>query len=219
MPNKEKPGWVTSYNMASLMNVPKAMERYGPLIDLWEGKILGEGFVCQSRSKIPDGMKKGWQKRLLERLLVSKSLDAITARYKGPNEDDINQSLDHSVYTQTSALAAFQARRPLSAVRVVGGKLGLVLKGGYILEFQLEVDEDGRGINSLYFFQWKLDANLIHPFSCNQITHSLLLLPCLMEPKRVGSYAAITSRWEELRADGTLGLPPHISSKEEVVAL
>ena len=201
------------------MNVPASMEKYGPLVDLWEGKILGEGFVRQSRSKIPDGMKKGWQKRLLERLLISKSMDAITARYKNAPEDDINQSLDHSTYSETSALAAFQARRPLSVVRLVGGKLGLVLKGGYILELQLVIEENGRGINALYYFQWELDTTTVQPFTSNQITHSLLLLPCLKEPKRVGLYAVITSCWEEMRADGTLGLPPHIDAKERVVEL
>ena len=99
------------------------------------------------------------------------------------------------------------------------GKLGLVLKGGYILELQLVIEENGRGINALYYFQWELDTTTVQPFTSNQITHSLLLLPCLKEPKRVGLYAVITSRWEEMRADGTLGLPPHIDAKERVVEL
>ena len=73
---KKKPGWITSYNFASLLNVPNALDQFGPLVDLWEGKNQGEGIVKFIKHDMGMGLRQGWPKHLLEKLLVRKGLSA-----------------------------------------------------------------------------------------------------------------------------------------------
>jgi hypothetical protein len=38
----EKPTWITSYNFICLTNIPKIMQQFGPVRNLWEGGDQGE---------------------------------------------------------------------------------------------------------------------------------------------------------------------------------
>jgi hypothetical protein len=40
-------GWLTSYNFICLLNLPHVMERYGPIVNLWEGGYSGETYSQQ----------------------------------------------------------------------------------------------------------------------------------------------------------------------------
>ena len=46
--------WIRKYNVQSLLNLPKSMELYGPLIDLWEGANQGEAYLHCAKPMIPD---------------------------------------------------------------------------------------------------------------------------------------------------------------------
>ena len=137
-----KPGWVTSYNFASLLNVPRALKNFGPLIDLWEGKNQGEGIVKCIKHALMMGLRKGWQKNILEKLLVRKAMGAVMMGFEGRNhgayfpdndneadEDNRNigmnphnneppdQSLHYHRYdTVFEVYTAIQTRQPLSCV-------------------------------------------------------------------------------------------------------
>lgn len=55
------PRWLSSYNGVSLLNIPDAMRLFGPLVDLYEGKIQGEGIVTYIRPCISQGIaRKNW---------------------------------------------------------------------------------------------------------------------------------------------------------------
>ena len=52
--------WLKKYNFLSLLNIPKTMERYGPLINLWEGSNQGEGYLRYVKPKITDIHSRNW---------------------------------------------------------------------------------------------------------------------------------------------------------------
>lgn len=224
MTEKNKPGWVTSYNFASLLNVPKAMEEMGPLIDLWEGKFQGEGIVRPVKLELVNGLRRGWQKRLLQNLLTNKALRAIMRRFdKGKDSEendglDVNQSLHaHTYACELDVRKDYTLRKPLSVVRLVDGRYGCVIRGKQLLLLFPENDAT-RNVNDLHYQMWTI-GNSIDFSTSTAVASSLLLLPILRAPKTTGVYAAINSRWEELGPDGVFHLPQHIRDKDAFVEL
>ncbi|KAL7567091.1 hypothetical protein ACA910_002812 [Epithemia clementina (nom. ined.)] len=57
----EKPSWVTSYNFMSLLNLPDAVRRFGPLRNIWEGGTQGEGFLRYVKREMSMGLRNNWQ--------------------------------------------------------------------------------------------------------------------------------------------------------------
>ncbi|KAL7578583.1 hypothetical protein ACA910_011639 [Epithemia clementina (nom. ined.)] len=58
----EKPSWVTTYNFMSLLNLPDAVRRFGPLRNIWEGGTQGEGFLQYVKREMSMGLRNNWQK-------------------------------------------------------------------------------------------------------------------------------------------------------------
>ena len=72
-PIRDKPTWVTSYNFSSLLNLPGIMSRYGPLRNLWEGGNQGEGILKYVKQEITMGLRPGWERKLMTRMLRRKA--------------------------------------------------------------------------------------------------------------------------------------------------
>ena len=67
------------YNLACLMNLPEAMEHFGPLRQLWEGSTKGEGILRFVKPMMTQGFKHqgSWHFHLLQKLGVAKALKNI----------------------------------------------------------------------------------------------------------------------------------------------
>ena len=57
---KRTPYWIKKYNYMSLLNLPDAMNLYGPLINLWEGANKGEGYLRFAKPMIKDIHSVNW---------------------------------------------------------------------------------------------------------------------------------------------------------------
>ncbi|KAL7567097.1 hypothetical protein ACA910_009427 [Epithemia clementina (nom. ined.)] len=64
----EKPSRVTLYNFMSLLNLPDAVRRFGPLRNIWDGGMQGEGFLWYVKREMSMGLRNNWQKQLLTRI-------------------------------------------------------------------------------------------------------------------------------------------------------
>lgn len=74
---KEKPSCISCYNFASFINIPAAMALFGPLRELWEGSIKGEGFLPRVKGRY-QWMKKNWHYHMMRSLLIiDKAFDSI----------------------------------------------------------------------------------------------------------------------------------------------
>ena len=58
--NNEKLIWLKKYNFQSLLNLPKALIEFGPLVKLWEGGNQGEGYLRYIKPRIRDVHSKNW---------------------------------------------------------------------------------------------------------------------------------------------------------------
>lgn len=73
-----KSAFVQTTNFQSLLNLPEAMELFGPLRCLWEGDLVGEGFVKVAKPNISKGMIKRWQDNLMENMYQDKSMEQVS---------------------------------------------------------------------------------------------------------------------------------------------
>ncbi|KAL7580358.1 hypothetical protein ACA910_004386 [Epithemia clementina (nom. ined.)] len=85
----EKPSWVTSYNFMSLLNLTDAVRRFGPLRNIWEGGMQGEGFLLYVKHQMSMGLRNNWQKRLLTHIYKCKSLAMLLSANIGMEEDTL----------------------------------------------------------------------------------------------------------------------------------
>jgi len=75
--DRAKPSCISSYNFMCLMNLPRAMARFGPLRELWEGKFQGEGILLHVKSEMTQGKRKNWQGNLMKNVLRTKAFQNI----------------------------------------------------------------------------------------------------------------------------------------------
>lgn len=61
---KKNVSWIKKYNFLSLLNLPEQMKNFGPLLNLWEGGIVGEKIISTMKPEIKSGLRKNWQRHL-----------------------------------------------------------------------------------------------------------------------------------------------------------
>ena len=69
--------WLKKYNFLSLLNIPETIDKYGPLINLWEGSNQGEGYLRYAKPKVTDIHSKNWQINAHINLLNETSLNNV----------------------------------------------------------------------------------------------------------------------------------------------
>jgi hypothetical protein len=96
-PKRKKPKWVTTYNIAGLLNILDGMWLMGPLRNFWEGSFQGEGFLRFVKPEINGGLRTLWSVALMNRLCKKKALSCIlretTITDDNEDIDDIDWSL------------------------------------------------------------------------------------------------------------------------------
>ena len=222
--DNKKPGIVTSYNMPSLLNVPAAMRKYGPLVNLWEGKNMGEGILHFVKSELKIGLRPGWQKRLLLRLLRGKALGSIMSslgvadgRDNGDSDDDEEEEdngVERGVYHRYKRMATLfgrmAARKPLSLVRLECGQFGAVLcaRDSSTPDGLLEMNpmEDGAFEHAgLRYWKWKAGSE--RELEPAKVRSSVLLLPYLLSDRGADVFAAVNTTWGEMNLVGAFVVP------------
>ena len=230
--DNKKPGVVTSYNMPSLLNIPAAMELYGPLVNLWEGKNMGEGILHLVKSEMKMGLRPGWQKRLLLRLLRAKALASIMDALgmddvchiadDDDEEEEEEEAADdstirmdergvyHRYKTMGDLYAAFAARHPVSLVQLNTGEfrgvVGKLLGPDHLVDVTFMEEEAAIVHGGLHYWSWKVGIE-VGDLNPDSVLRSVLLLPYLLE-KNEGVYATVSTAWEEMEADGDFVVPP-----------
>ena len=69
--------WINSYNWQSLLNLPFAVELFGPLVNYWEGGNCGEGYLRHAKSRIRDVHTKNWNINVYINLLNDISMGSV----------------------------------------------------------------------------------------------------------------------------------------------
>ena len=74
---ERKPFWMTRYDHLSLLNIPRSMRLFGPMINLWEGSNQGEGCLRFAKPKLTNIYYKNWQQNAHADMLIEMSFDEV----------------------------------------------------------------------------------------------------------------------------------------------
>ena len=77
---KDEPSFMRQYNFLCLLNVPNNMRQFGCMRNIWEGGIVGEGFLRGMKSQLKQGMIGSWQVWTLRNILEKDIYDNRTTQ-------------------------------------------------------------------------------------------------------------------------------------------
>ena len=134
----EKPIWSTSYSYACLMNLPKVMEKYGSLRNLWEGSLSGEGIIRYVKPHV-HRFTKCWHTKLAEDVLQEKSTSEII--FKMTKESArFTKLLNYCTYGSLEIIqnAMISALTPISVVVNALGEVYCVIDKASVREIKIK---------------------------------------------------------------------------------
>jgi hypothetical protein len=77
--DEDDPSFLRHFNVICLLNIPATMRKFGRMRNLWEGGIVGEGFLREMKKQLKQGLIGEWQvwtlKNLLENDIYKEILD------------------------------------------------------------------------------------------------------------------------------------------------
>jgi hypothetical protein len=111
-------GWLTSYNFICLLNLPHVMERYGPIVNLWEGGYSGEKYSQQLKPRLRRGMTLNWHVNDLKDVLKEDALSRIelTSGQPGMKIQTIRDSTHVKYKTTLDVITRYNLRQPISII-------------------------------------------------------------------------------------------------------
>ena len=69
--------WLTCGNFLCLLNIPRIMKQFGPLRNLWEGKIHGEQIIRSVKPEVATVFLSRWHTCLLERIHKKQGMEVV----------------------------------------------------------------------------------------------------------------------------------------------
>lgn len=72
----DKPTVLSKANFLCLMNFPMVMQEFGTIVDLYEGKVQGEGYFPDVKTAYNhgSGMREGWERNMMKTIYESRAL-------------------------------------------------------------------------------------------------------------------------------------------------
>jgi hypothetical protein len=168
-PNAKVPFWITSYSYPCLLNLPAHMKEYGPLKNLWEGGVRGEGslrFIKPLHRNL--GLRSGWPVNILTRVYRKFGLRAVGASME---DDDVSDESDFEDDENTTFFAQesfwkypnsesvyvdYHESKPLCLV-FNGNTYGAMIRTGKVVKFLLDDTFNVVEIREMHFHSWKPD--------------------------------------------------------------
>lgn len=220
---KKNPTWIRSYNFMSLLNLPAAMEIYGPLVNLWEGKLMGEAIIKHCKSELEYGLRGNWAVNVLKNHYRKRALKRLTE--EDINEDDPELECDEEELTQTKkgrcafkryetffdVKGAFSSGAPFSAVcwSDKDGDIGRGIERTYGVVYgkkrehvrvMIRVPWTDITKNGMVYWRWRLTDDSLDYYKplaqCERVL-PIVLLPLLQSEKK-DYYTVVSSEWEQL---------------------
>ena len=117
-----------------MLNIDENIRKFGPLRNLWEGKILGEKILFNAKNEFL-GFRPGWSRILLQRMINSIGIQKIshsknTKKTKNTMFQDMFKKGHVKFYTSYDDIKGTHTyNEPLSIVRFEDGTFGVILQG------------------------------------------------------------------------------------------
>ena len=135
-----KPKWIAMYNFICLLNIPDIIRKYGPIRNIWEGAVQGEGYIRKIKPELSSGLRKNWQVAKMKKLLQRFSLDMLMKRVGIENQiTEERRKISSNYHVYSSILLAhqqYQKSAPLSGLQLGDNRFGLMIVGNLFLEIK-----------------------------------------------------------------------------------
>jgi hypothetical protein len=182
-PNSKVPFWISSYTYPCLLNLPAHMKEYGPLKNLWEGGIRGEGSLRYIKPMHRNlGLRVGWPVKILTRAYQKFGLCAVGASMGDDDESDNDGFEDDENTTffahdgfwkypnSESVYMDYNDAKPLCLVSN-GETYGAMIRTGQVVQFLLDGSFNVVEIREMNYHFWKPAYN-----KDSQVNRGLILL-------------------------------------------
>ena len=221
-----KPIWLSRYNFQSLLNIPSAMQKYGPLINYWEGSLIGEGYLRYVKPKLTSVRGLNWQKNTHTKLLEEVTFDTIIEHYTAEqnscpilkfNRGQRKPKMYYIYDTLVNVRSVLLHGQPLSMVRLKEGDTVVVVRFGRnckckAVSVNLTHSKHITKLNmNCHVLQIDDDVEdmTLEDLDEADIDNYLVALPLEIEKHRknnmkMNSYYIIDSEWLELCENGKL---------------
>ena len=223
----EKPYWVSCFTFPCLLNLPDHMKEFGPLKNLWEGGVRGEGslrFVKPYHGTI--GLKNGWEPQVITKVHLGRGLRAIGGTGAddddegfGDDEDNVNaadqstENVTDGIWTYASVDAVYDAVKNQDALCLacdMNGVYGAVLRSRRVVKFTCALDQKREVDQGMEYFTWKpvVDNISDNPrgFELIQPDDFVVKFACVLLPmaygRRTTLYAAIREDYTTFTESG-----------------
>jgi hypothetical protein len=167
-PSTKIPFWISSYTYPCLLNLPSHMKEYGPLKNLWEGGIRGEGSLRYIKPMHQNlGLRAGWPVNILTRFYQKFGLRAVGASIGDDvlEEDELDDDENPTNFAQDSywkypnsesVHMDFNDSKPLCLV-CDGVTFGAMVRNGTVVKFSLDDTANVVEIRGMHFHSWHPD--------------------------------------------------------------
>jgi hypothetical protein len=194
----KKPAVVSAYNNLCLLNIPRVMEEFGPLPDLWEGGIKGEGFLPQVKALYHGGMRDGWTINMLKGLhraiALRGTMSPLQTTEVAPSElhslkfcsSEFHQHTSKRDISDRLLVTRNASKKPISVILLHDAASSVQVRifsaaGNYnqLVEIYLENDQDYVKQFGLSYYNFKVAPEL----EGDSLTWSAHISPSLKNPK------------------------------------
>jgi hypothetical protein len=208
-PTSKVPFWISSYTYPCLLNLPAHMKEYGPLKNLWEGGVRGEGSLRYIKPLHRNlGLRSGWPVNILTRVYRKFSLRAVGASLVDDDasddsdfeDDDSEAFFAHDSYwkypNSESVYMDYRDSKPLCLVSN-GDTYGAMIRSGQVVKFLLDDSFKVVDIREMQFHFWKpdydKDSHETRGFVLLDATKFTVLFSCVLLPLKLSEDKCIYS--------------------------
>jgi len=211
-PERKVPSWISSYNFMSLLNIPDSMKLYGPLRNLSELDVQGEGYIRHAKAEIPHVYSKHWHYNCMKNIYVKSMMDLLWKNHTGKElftYDELKEKKKSCKQYNSfgEVFNLFNSELPISVMILPDSSLFVWLKSSETI--QLQRMSWNCSIYDLNYHQWSMRNTTSSYDSIQMLEHATagVMLPQLIKRTRKYSYAVIDCKWREILKDGNIGLP------------
>ena len=129
--DSEKPQWLSTFNLLSLLNCRQDLERFGPNRSRWEGQQ--EKFIQLMKREFI-GFVPNWQQIIMKRYYVTKSMSSINENIQCHSNKQQKINDKHHIYSSSLVFhTKFESGKPIYMIQLKNKLLivGILHNNGY----------------------------------------------------------------------------------------
>lgn len=223
-PDEKKPYWVSKYTYPCLLNLPDHMRQFGPLKNLWEGAVRGEGSI-QGMKPIHGtmGVRIDWALQVMKKAHQNKSLQSIGASYReesddeydedneydGDDEKPLNVRCSHWKYKNVDEIYHdYRNKKPICLVCDRDGTFGAILRTKKVVKFVCNKQTKSLYLRGMHFLRWEpvVDQHSKNPRGFIMLDDFVVHYSCILLPLAVNQgvtiYSGIREDYTTMDASG-----------------